>query len=65
MENTVLHNEIREKGGAYGSGCKPSNNGYVSFYSYRDPRNVETLNSFRDAVKFVGEGKFRFSIYNQ
>ena len=59
MENTILHSEIREKGGAYGSGCKSSNNGYVSFYSYRDPRHVETLDSFREAIKYVSEGSFR------
>lgn len=28
---------IREKGGAYGAGCGVSENGIVSFYSYRDP----------------------------
>lgn len=63
MENTVLHSEIREKGGAYGSGCKKSNNGYMSFYSYRDPRNIETYDAFRTAVKFVEQGKFRYFNY--
>ncbi len=37
-----LHKEIREKGGAYGSGCKYSADGYLAFYSYRDPNHLQT-----------------------
>lgn len=36
MSNEILHREIREKGGAYGSGCRVGD-GVINFFSYRDP----------------------------
>ena len=36
-----LWNEVRIKGGAYGSGCNFQKNGLCYFYSYRDP-NIKT-----------------------
>jgi len=45
MENTVLHKEIREKGGAYGSGCKMGDN-IISFYSYRDPNIFKSYSAY-------------------
>lgn len=59
MENTYLHEEIREKGGAYGSGanyqsyCKN-----FTFYGYRDPHLKETLDHFKKSVSKTLEGKF-------
>jgi hypothetical protein len=36
--NTLLHREIREKGGAYGSGMRVDPlNSVASLFSYRDP----------------------------
>ncbi|ODQ49425.1 hypothetical protein PICMEDRAFT_14885 [Pichia membranifaciens NRRL Y-2026] len=46
-----LHGEIREKGGAYGAGASlDSLNGLFSFYSYRDPKPLNTMNIFDQAV---------------
>src|SRR5690606_6124837 len=47
FENIVLHTEIREKGGAYGSGASyvPSS-GQFYFYSYRDPHLLRTYRAF-------------------
>lgn len=57
-----LHGEIREKGGAYGAGASlDSLNGAFSFYSYRDPKPLNSLNAFDEAVSFtaksIEEGK--------
>jgi Zn-dependent M16 (insulinase) family peptidase len=53
-----LHKLIREKGGAYGSGAKFSSlSGALSFFSYRDPQALETLENFRIACRTVAEGK--------
>jgi len=39
--NTLLHREIREKGGAYGSGIRVDRlNGIANIFSYRDPNTV-------------------------
>jgi Zn-dependent M16 (insulinase) family peptidase len=35
MSSCYLHREIREKGGAYGSGSRHSFDGFFSFFSYR------------------------------
>lgn len=58
MTAKFLHTEIREKGGAYGGGAKLSHNGIFTFYSYRDPRSTETLQSFAKAVDWAKSGKF-------
>lgn len=48
-----LHPEIREKRGAYGGGAKISPDGVFSFYSYRDPENLETLNVFDKSYSWL------------
>ena len=54
-----LHKLIREKGGAYGSGVKfNSLAGNFSFFSYRDPQNLGTLDNFLTAAKTVADGHF-------
>lgn len=59
FDNLVLHTAIREKGGAYGGGSSSSNlAGTFSFYSYRDPNIVSTLNAFEEAVKKISRGEF-------
>uniref|UniRef100_A0A7N4V387 Presequence protease, mitochondrial n=1 Tax=Sarcophilus harrisii TaxID=9305 RepID=A0A7N4V387_SARHA len=58
MTAKFLHTEIREKGGAYGGGAKLSSNGIFTFYSYRDPNSVQTLQSFEKAVSWAKSGKF-------
>lgn len=59
MENLILHKEIREKGGAYGSGATytPAT-GNFNFYSYRDPHLNNTLDAFHLAVKAIGNQEF-------
>ncbi|XP_074049310.1 presequence protease, mitochondrial isoform X2 [Macrotis lagotis] len=58
MTAKFLHTEIREKGGAYGGGAKLGTNGIFTFYSYRDPNSVQTLQSFEKAVSWAKSGKF-------
>ena len=48
LRNGYLHSAIREKGGAYGSGAmQDSNNKIFKFFSYRDPRCIETFDEFQ------------------
>ncbi|KAM8804240.1 presequence protease, mitochondrial [Rhynchonycteris naso] len=58
MTAKFLHTEIREKGGAYGGGAKLSHSGIFTFYSYRDPRSTETLQSFAKAIDWATSGRF-------
>lgn len=52
LRNVYLHTAIREKGGAYGGGAQyNSASSTFQFYSYRDPRTLETLNDFDDAIQ--------------
>ncbi len=59
LENTVLHKEIREKGGAYGSGASYSpTSGNYHLSAYRDPNLSQTLTTFHRAIESVTQGKF-------
>ncbi|KAI8978988.1 Metalloenzyme, LuxS/M16 peptidase-like protein [Pilobolus umbonatus] len=59
MTNHYLHREIREKNGAYGGGARYAGlNGLFSFYSYRDPRTLETLDTFNKSVEWVQQRTF-------
>jgi len=54
LVNGYLHQAIREKGGAYGSGAQyDSDTGTFRFYSYRDPRLSETLADFDQALRWL------------
>lgn len=54
MRNGFLHTNIREKGGAYGGGASyDSESASFRFYSYRDPRLVETLQDFDRSIDWV------------
>lgn len=54
MRNGFLHTNIREKGGAYGGGASyDAESASFRFYSYRDPRLVETLQDFDRSVDWV------------
>ena len=58
LRNGFLHTNIRENGGAYGGGAsQDSLIGAFRFYSYRDPRLVETLNDFDKAIDWMLETK--------
>ncbi len=59
FENVVLHKEVREKGGAYGSSASYSpTTGNYHFYSYRDPHFAQTLETFAKAIDQIGAGHF-------
>jgi presequence protease len=53
-----LHQEIREKGGAYGGGAyfRPLD-GIFGFYSYRDPNPVNTMKIMANAGRWAVESK--------
>jgi Zn-dependent M16 (insulinase) family peptidase len=58
MRNGFLHRAIREQGGAYGGGAsQDSSIGAFRFFSYRDPRLVETMADFRAAIDWVLDAK--------
>lgn len=46
---------VREQNGAYGAGAHISNNGMFSFYSYRDPNSVKTLDTFDGSAKWIAD----------
>jgi presequence protease len=54
MRNGFLHRVIREQGGAYGAGAEQdAGSASFRFYSYRDPRLLETLNDFDAAIDWA------------
>lgn len=53
LQDGYLHREIREKGGAYGSGAGyDADSQTFRFFSYRDPRCLETFEDFRHALEW-------------
>ncbi len=52
-----LHQEIREKGGAYGGGAV-AQGGTFTYYSYRDPKNLETFSVYRGAAEWASRAAF-------
>lgn len=59
MSRGELHKLIREKGGAYGAGVKfNALAGAFTFFSYRDPHNMATLENFKQASNLIGDGGF-------
>lgn len=57
LSRSFLHREIREKGGAYGSGAV-SGDGVFSFFSYRDPHSTQTLGVFENSLQWAASGQF-------
>ncbi|NJN47544.1 MAG: peptidase M16, partial [Candidatus Competibacteraceae bacterium] len=54
LRNGYLHRAIREQGGAYGAGAGyHTDSGTFRFYSYRDPRCLETLDDFDRALEWL------------
>ncbi len=59
LDNKVLHNKIREIGGAYGSGASYNAMlGCFYFHSHRDPHIDSTFKTFNDSLKIIAKGKF-------
>lgn len=48
-----LWNEVRVKGGAYGTGLRNSTNGSVSAYSYRDPDSSTSLSVYLKSGEYL------------
>lgn len=48
-----LHPELREKRGAYGAGARITPDGVLSFFSYRDPKTVDTLDVFDSSYDWI------------
>jgi len=58
LSNGFLYKHIRVQGGAYGGMCQfDPMGGMFSFLSYRDPRIVETLDVYQEAMAFIADGK--------
>jgi len=58
LRNHYLHNEIREKGGAYGGGANfDANSGVFRLYSYRDPELERTYEVFDKAIAWGRQGQ--------
>lgn len=56
LRNGYLHRAIREQGGAYGSGAgQDSGDAVFRFFSYRDPRLLETLAEFDNALTWLAQ----------
>jgi Zn-dependent M16 (insulinase) family peptidase len=54
LRNGYLHRAIREQGGAYGGGAgQDSNIAAFRFYSYRDPRLLETFEDFDKSIQWL------------
>ncbi len=59
LSHVVLHVEIREKGGAYGSGATYSPlTGSFYLHSYRDPHLKRTLKTFQSALEKISREEF-------
>ncbi len=48
-----LWNEVRVKGGAYGTGFGANNMGEAAFYSYRDPSPSGAITAYENAAEFL------------
>tara|TARA_B100000925_G_scaffold131893_1_gene98632 strand:- start:894 stop:3776 length:2883 start_codon:yes stop_codon:yes gene_type:complete len=59
MRNEFLHKRVREQGGAYGGGASYDPfSGTFKFFSYRDPRFIETIEDFQSALSWASLGSF-------
>ena len=50
-----LWNEIRVKGGAYGCGFRSSDTETMTFYSYRDPNPLNSIEVYKNTAAFIRE----------
>ena len=54
LTHHFLHREIREKGGAYGGGASYNAlEGMLSFYSYRDPNPLQSIEAFKRSLEWA------------
>ncbi|KAE9030259.1 Presequence protease [Phytophthora rubi] len=57
MSSCYLHQQVREQGGAYGSGVS-QNEGSFSMSSHYDPNTFKTLNAYAGARQWAASGEF-------
>ncbi|CAI5739620.1 unnamed protein product [Hyaloperonospora brassicae] len=57
MSSCYLHQQVREQGGAYGSGVS-QNEGSLSMSSHYDPNTFKTLDAYAGARQWAVGGKF-------
>lgn len=56
LQDGFLHREIREQGGAYGSGASyDGDSATFRFFSYRDPRALDTFADFDRAIAWFAD----------
>jgi len=48
-----LWNEVRVKGGAYGTGMKAQTDGLLSYYSFRDPAAANSIETFNKTADYL------------
>ncbi len=48
-----LWNEVRVKGGAYGSGLRYTKAGNLSFFSYRDPDSIRSSEVYKNTSEYI------------
>ena len=53
-----LWHNVREVGGAYGTGLRFARRGAMNVYSYRDPKVKETYEIYDNIVKYLTENEF-------
>jgi len=59
MSTLFLHREVREKGGAYGTGVVTDpHKGTITLYSQNDPRSLQTFVGFEKAITQCAQGLF-------
>jgi Zn-dependent M16 (insulinase) family peptidase len=59
LNDTFLHRQLREQGGAYGGGAAANAMaGTFSFYSYKDPNLYSTLEAYEASLQFILSGAF-------
>jgi Zn-dependent M16 (insulinase) family peptidase len=66
LRNNYLHRAIREQGGAYGGGAgQDSESAAFRFFSYRDPRLMETLEDFDQSVQWLLENDHEWRLVEE
>lgn len=57
MSSCYLHQQVREQGGAYGSGVSQGE-GYFSLSSHYDPNTWKTLTAYDNTLQWAADGSF-------
>lgn len=56
LSHNFLLPAVREKGGAYGTGCKMNESGLINLYSFRDPNISRTYDAFEKVIQDTIDG---------